>query len=74
MHILLDLLNYNDGELCLSAAQLLFEMHYKKSAILSAAQDVYLVLSRQLSGFMRKVLPLACMADSLHKVLCRFMS
>ena len=59
MHILLDLLNYNDGELCLSAAQLLFEMHYKKSAILSAA--VYL----------GEVLP-TCMADKdkvLHEML-----
>ena len=71
VHILLDLLNYNDGELCLSAAQLLFEMHYTKAAILSAAQDVYLV-DPVMSGFMRKVLPLACMADKdkvLHEML-----
>ena len=71
VHILLDLLHYNDSELCLSAAQLLFEMHHKKSAILFAAQDVYLV-DPTLSGFMQKVLPLACKTDNdkvIHKML-----
>ena len=71
MRVLLDLLNYNDGELCLSAAQLLFDMHCKGSLILNSARDAYLV-DPVMSGFMNKVLPLASMSDEekiLHKML-----
>ena len=71
VRVLLDLLNYNDGELCLSAAQLLFDMHCKGSLILNSARDAYLV-DPVMSGFMNKVLPLASMSDEekiLHKML-----
>ena len=69
--VLLDLLNYTDGELCLCAAQLLYGMHSKESILLTSVRDVYLVTPSS-SVFLKKVLPLACMSDEdkiLHKML-----
>ena len=69
--VLLDLLKYNDGELCLAAAQLLYDMHSKESILLTYVRDAYLT-APAMSGFLRKVLPLASMSDEdkvLHKML-----
>ena len=69
--VLLDLLKYNDGELCLSAAQLLYDIHSKESILLTYVRDAYLA-APAMSGFLGKVLPLASMSDEdkvLHKML-----
>ena len=68
VEILLDLLNYKDSELCLSAAQLLFNMHSKRSLLMSSVRDVYLVTS-PMTEFLKKVLKIASVSEESPRLL-----
>ena len=68
VEVLFDLLNYKDGELCLSAAQLLFDMHSRRSLLMASVRDVYLV-TPPMTEFLKKVLKIANLSEESPRLL-----
>lgn len=68
LKILVDLMNYEDAELCMSAAQVLYAITCKHSLLLGFVGDVYLV-SPAMTPFLKKILPLASRSEALNSLL-----
>lgn len=62
VRVLVELLDYKDSELCLSAAQLLFDMHSKGRLLMNSVHDVHLV-TQHMRYFLKKVLRISSLSE-----------
>ena len=68
VQVLMGLLDYEDSELCLSTAQLLFDMYSKGKLLMNSVREVHLVTSH-MKSFLKKVLKIASLSEENPELL-----
>ena len=68
VQVLISLLDYKDNELCLSAAQLLFDMYSKGKLLMNSVREVHLITSHT-KKFLKKVLKIASLSEENPQLL-----